>query len=60
MAPKGGGAIVYRLVEEHGGLIKLESSPGAGTTVRVRIPSRQARAAVVANGTAPFAAAGGV
>jgi len=55
-----GGAIVYRLVEEHGGRIKLESAPGAGTTVRVRIPGRQARAAVDASGTAPCAAAGGV
>jgi two-component system sensor histidine kinase PilS (NtrC family) len=55
-----GGAIVYRLVEEHGGRIKLESSPGAGTTVRVRLPSRQARAAVETPGTAPCVAAGGV
>ncbi len=41
-----GGAIVYRLVEEHRGRIQLESSPGQGTTVRVRLPLRHASAAV--------------
>ncbi len=33
-----GAAIVYRLVQEHGGRISLESRPGSGTTVRIRIP----------------------
>jgi two-component system sensor histidine kinase PilS (NtrC family) len=36
-----GGAIVYRLVEEHDGRIHLESVPGEGTTVRVRLPRHQ-------------------
>ncbi len=33
-----GAAIVYRLVQEHGGRITLDSRPGGGTTVRIRIP----------------------
>ena len=36
-----GAAIVYRLVEEHGGQIQLESSPGRGTRVRLRLPRQQ-------------------
>jgi two-component system sensor histidine kinase PilS (NtrC family) len=36
-----GTAIVYRLVEEHGGKIQLESTPGRGTTVRIDLPRRQ-------------------
>ena len=33
-----GSAIVYRLVEEHGGRIDLESAPGRGTTIRIVVP----------------------
>jgi two-component system sensor histidine kinase PilS (NtrC family) len=33
-----GAAIVYRLVEEHGGKIALESGPGEGTRVRIQLP----------------------
>jgi two-component system sensor histidine kinase PilS (NtrC family) len=35
-----GAAIVYRLVEEHGGRIRLESSAAGGTCVRITIPQR--------------------
>jgi len=31
-------AIVYRIVREHGGDIHVESAPGRGTTVEVRLP----------------------
>ena len=31
-------AIVDAVVEAHGGTVEVESEPGAGTTVRVRIP----------------------
>ena len=33
-----GAAIVYRLVEEHGGRIDLLSSPGKGTSIRIVVP----------------------
>jgi two-component system sensor histidine kinase PilS (NtrC family) len=36
-----GAAIVYRVVEEHGGKIHLESGAGAGTRVRIVLPRRQ-------------------
>jgi len=36
-----GAAIVYRLVEEHGGRIDLSSEPGRGTTVQIVVPRRQ-------------------
>ncbi len=35
-----GAAIVYRLVEEHGGRIALESRPGQGTRVRILLPAQ--------------------
>ena len=35
---------VHRIVENHGGSLSLESHPGAGTTVRVRLPAAEARA----------------
>ncbi len=33
-----GMAIVYRIVEEHGGEIQIESAPGEGTRVRITLP----------------------
>jgi len=42
-----GAAIVYRLIEEHGGRILVESSPGMGTSVRVIVPQRCAGASTV-------------
>ena len=33
-----GAAIVYRLVEEHGGRVRLESNAGRGTCVRIELP----------------------
>jgi len=33
-----GAAIVYRLVEEHGGRIELDSQPGRGTTIHILVP----------------------
>ncbi len=38
-----GAAIVYRLVEEHGGKIHLESNAGRGTVVRIELPRSQKR-----------------
>jgi two-component system sensor histidine kinase PilS (NtrC family) len=32
---------VHRVVENHGGSLSLESSPGGGTTVRVRLPAAE-------------------
>jgi len=43
-----GAAIVYRVVEEHGGKIFMESGPGEGTRVRIVLPRRQR-----ADGAAP-------
>jgi two-component system sensor histidine kinase PilS (NtrC family) len=40
-----GAAIVYRLVEEHGGRIGIDSAPGRGTRVRIILPRRRAAAA---------------
>jgi two-component system sensor histidine kinase PilS (NtrC family) len=40
-----GAAIVYRLVEEHGGKIRLDSSVSGGTCVRITIPRHNAHAA---------------
>jgi signal transduction histidine kinase len=31
-------ATVHRIVESHGGSVRLESKVGVGTTVRVRLP----------------------
>jgi len=36
-------AISHQVVTAHGGTIELETSPGAGTTVRIRVPTQQAR-----------------
>ena len=46
-----GAAIVYRLVEEHGGRVELDSRVGEGTSVRVHLPiTQQAAAPAVAVG----------
>ena len=39
-----GMAIVYRIVQDHQGTITIDSRPGSGTTIRVRIPARTGRA----------------
>ncbi len=33
-----GMAIVYRIVEDHGGRLRVESTPGGGTTITVELP----------------------
>jgi PAS domain S-box-containing protein len=37
-------AVVFGLVQDHGGFVTVESAPGAGTTVRVHFPARAAAA----------------
>jgi signal transduction histidine kinase len=44
-----GAAIVYRLVEEHGGRIDLESLPNRGTTIRIVLPHVSAGAGAIAD-----------
>lgn len=44
-----GAAIVYRLVEEHGGRIAIDSSPGRGTRVRIALPRRRSAATPAAS-----------
>jgi signal transduction histidine kinase len=34
-----GMAIVYRIVEDHGGRLRVESTPGGGTTITVELPA---------------------
>jgi signal transduction histidine kinase len=52
-----GAAIVYRLIEEHGGGIEVESTPGRGTTIRVVVPKSRD----LGDGTeASLEAAGGI
>jgi signal transduction histidine kinase len=36
-------AIAYRIIEEHGGTISVQSKPGAGTTFVIRIPASGSR-----------------
>jgi signal transduction histidine kinase len=38
-------SICRRIVNQHGGSIELESEPGRGTLVRVRLPVRRVAAA---------------
>jgi len=52
-----GAAIVYRLVEEHGGRIQLDTAPQVGTCVRIRLP--RGNPAVQAVERTALAAAGG-
>lgn len=55
-----GMAIVYRIVEEHGGRIEVESAPGRGTTIVVELPRPEGEAAPApARPLAVGAAAGG-
>jgi signal transduction histidine kinase len=37
-----GMAIVYRIVQEHGGRLDVESRPGGGTTITVELPAMPA------------------
>jgi two-component system sensor histidine kinase PilS (NtrC family) len=53
-----GAAIVYRLVEEHGGRIRLESQPGRGTKIRIVVP--RVRSGASDSNEASLATAGGV
>jgi two-component system sensor histidine kinase PilS (NtrC family) len=53
-----GAAIVYRLVEEHGGRIEIDSAPGRGTTIHIFVP--QVRDGAPEAADAPHEAAGGV
>jgi two-component system sensor histidine kinase PilS (NtrC family) len=56
-----GMAIVYRIVQEHGGRLQVDTRPGGGTTITVELPaSRPApqAAAAMAAVTAESAAAG--
>jgi two-component system sensor histidine kinase PilS (NtrC family) len=43
-----GMAIVYRIVQEHGGHLGVESRPGGGTTITVELPTAEAWAAMTA------------
>jgi two-component system sensor histidine kinase PilS (NtrC family) len=40
-----GMAIVYRIVQEHGGRLQVESAPGRGSAITVELPAGQAPAA---------------
>jgi two-component system sensor histidine kinase PilS (NtrC family) len=51
-----GAAIVYRLVEEHGGRIEIDSVPGRGTTIHIFVPQVRDGESV----DAPHETAGGV
>ena len=43
-----GMAIVYRIVQEHGGHLGVDSRPGGGTTITVELPTAEAWAAMTA------------
>jgi two-component system sensor histidine kinase PilS (NtrC family) len=43
-----GMAIVYRIVQEHGGHLGVDSRPGGGTTITVDLPTAEAWAAMTA------------
>jgi signal transduction histidine kinase len=43
-----GMAIVRRIVEDHGGAIDVESTPGEGTSVTILLPRNAADAALAA------------
>lgn len=52
-----GMAIVYRIVQEHGGRLHVESTPGAGTVITAELPAGEARAAAAVPAGLPAAAA---
>jgi signal transduction histidine kinase len=54
-----GAAIVYRLIQEHGGRIGVTSRPGRGTVVRIRIPREAGAGGPVAAAPAVTAGAQG-
>jgi two-component system sensor histidine kinase PilS (NtrC family) len=54
-----GAAIVYRLVEEHGGKVYLDSSVAKGTRIRITIPRRNEPAAPMEMPRPELRAAGG-
>ena len=54
-----GAAIVYRLVEEHGGKIGIETAPGRGTRVRILLPRHRRLGAPASEIPALALAAGG-
>ena len=39
-------AIVYRIVQDHRGRINIDSKPGAGTAIIVRLPAKSTRPAL--------------
>jgi two-component system, NtrC family, sensor histidine kinase PilS len=51
-----GMAIVYRIVQDHGGRLAVESRPGGGTTITVELPRDQAAAVRAATEPALLAA----
>jgi two-component system, NtrC family, sensor histidine kinase PilS len=42
-----GMAIVYRIVQDHGGRLRVDSRPGAGTTITVELPAGDASVTLV-------------
>jgi two-component system sensor histidine kinase PilS (NtrC family) len=42
-----GMAIVYRIVQDHGGRLRVDSRPGAGTTITVELPTSRANVTLV-------------
>jgi two-component system sensor histidine kinase PilS (NtrC family) len=52
-----GMAIVYRIVQDHGGRLSVDSSPGCGTTLRIELPlggQRPSAAALTPSGIRPI------
>jgi signal transduction histidine kinase len=51
-----GMAIVYRIVQDHGGRLHVESRQGSGTTITVELPRDDSAAALAATEPARLAA----